>query len=279
MTVDAHHHLWDIDVRDQPWITGPEMEPLRRDFRPADLAQTVRGTSVDTTVLVQTAADPEETPEMLVLADSAQCIGAVVGWVDLTARTAREQLGPLLSHPAGRWLRGLRHRVEAEPDVDWMVRPDVLRALAAVEDAGLLFEVVARPEQLPAVLKAAGEFPQLTFVLDHCGRPPVGGDPEGWAAPVRKLAEHPNVVCKLSGLATAAGWGREPDVDRLRPWVDVVLEAFGPGRLMFGSDWPVCLLSASYREVLELTSRLLDGLSKHERAAIFDGTAREVYEL
>ena len=130
-----------------------------------------------------------------------------------------------------------------------------------------------------AVIKAAAAFPQLTFVLDHCGRPPVGGDPAEWAALVRRLAEHPNVVCKLSGLVTAAGWGREPDVAVLRPFADVVLEAFGPGRLLFGSDWPVCLLSASYREVLELTSGLLDGLSNQERSAIFDGNAREVYEL
>ncbi|WP_243791330.1 amidohydrolase [Saccharopolyspora gloriosae] len=278
MTVDAHHHLWDIDVRDQPWITGPEMEPLRRDFRPTDLAQAVRGTSVDTTVLVQTVADPEETPEMLVLADSVNCIGAVVGWVDLTARGVREQLGALLSHPAGRWLKGIRHPVEFEADPEWLSRPDVLRGLAAVEDAGLVFDLLVRPEQLPAAIKAVGEFPQLTFVLDHCGKPPVGGDLRRWESLVRRLAEHPNVLCKLSGLVTEAA-ERPPDAATLRPCVEMVLDAFGPSRLMFGSDWPVCELAAPYREVLRLASELVGGLSQRERMAIFDGTARQAYEL
>ncbi|MCX2734395.1 amidohydrolase family protein [Saccharopolyspora sp. NFXS83] len=279
MTVDAHHHLWDIDVRDQPWITGLASEALRRDFRPSDLADAVRGTSVDTTVLVQTVADPDETPEMLVLADSVHCIGAVVGWVDLTARGVRERLGALLSHPAGRWLKGIRHPVEFEADPEWLIRPDVLRGLAAVEDAGLVFELLVRPHQLPAAIKAVGEFPQLTFVLDHCGKPPVGGDPRLWEALVRRLAEHPNVLCKLSGLVTEAGGQQPPDVEVLRPCVEVVLDAFGPGRLMFGSDWPVCTSAASYREVLRLASQLVGGLSQRERTAIFDGTARQVYEL
>ncbi|MFR9728545.1 amidohydrolase family protein [Saccharopolyspora sp. MS10] len=279
MTVDAHHHLWDIDVRERPWIAGPEMEPLRRDFRPTDLAQALRGTQVDTTVLVQSATDPEEAPEMLVLADSASCIGGVVGWVDLSARAVRGQLADLLSHPAGRWLKGVRHPVAHEPDAEWLTRPEVSRGLAAVEDAGLLFELAVGPEQLPSAIKVVGDFPQLTFVLDHCGRPPIGGDLAGWESSVRRLAGHPNSVCKLAGLATAAGWGGKPEPAELLPCVEVLLDAFGPGRMMFGSDWPVCLLSASYREVLELTSELLGGLPQQDRMSIFDGTARQVYGL
>lgn len=279
MTVDAHHHLWDIDVRDQPWLTVPEMEPLRRDFRPVDFARAKRGTSVDTTVLVQTVTDPEETPEMLVLADSVACIGAVVGWVDLAARDVRERLGELCVHPAGRWLRGIRHPVERERDPDWLCRPPVLAGLAAVEDAGLVYELLVGPHQLGAAAKAAGEFPQLTFVLDHCGRPPVGDDLEPWAAALRRLAAHPNVVCKLSGLLTEAASVGAPGQAALRPCVDVVFEAFGPGRVMFGSDWPICLLAAPYAQVLEVSRRLTDQLGEAERAAVFDGTAREVYGL
>lgn len=280
MTVDAHHHLWDLDVRDQPWIVGPEMEPLRRDFRPADLQEALRGTGVDATVLVQTVSDPDETPELLVLADTVDRIAAVVGWVDLTARDVREQIGRLQTHPSGRWLKGLRHQVEDEPDPDWLLRPAVLNGLAAVEDAGLVYELLVRVDQLPAATKAVAQFPQLTFVLDHCAKPPVAsGELQPWADRLRALAAHPNVVCKLSGLVTEDEWARQPDPVRLRPYVDVVLEAFEPRRLLFGSDWPVCLLAAEYRQVIELTKQLLADLDDRQRAAVFDANARAVYDI
>ncbi|GAB3679767.1 amidohydrolase family protein [Saccharopolyspora tripterygii] len=280
MTVDTHHHLWDLDVRDQPWMTGPEMDPLRRDFRPSDLQAAIRGTSVDATVLVQTVADPDETPEMLVLAETVDRVAAVIGWVDLTARDTREQIGRLHTHPSGGWLRGIRHQVEDEPDPDWLVRPEVLAGLGAVEDAGLLYELLIRPHQLPAAIKAVGQYPQLTFVLDHCAKPPVSsGELEPWASRIRALAAHPNVVCKLSGLVTQDEWAAQPDPSRLRACVDVVLESFGPSRVMFGSDWPVCLLAASYPEVLGVAKDLTAGLSDSERTAIFDTTAREIYNL
>lgn len=280
MTVDTHHHLWDLDVRDQPWMTGPEMDPLRRDFRPSDLQAAIRGTSVDATVLVQTVADPDETPEMLVLAETVDRVAAVVGWVDLTARDTREQIGLLHTHPSGGWLRGIRHQVEDEPDPDWLIRPEVLAGLGAVEDAGLLYELLIRPHQLPAAIKAVGQYPQLTFVLDHCAKPPVAsGELEPWASRIRALAAHPNVICKLSGLVTQDEWVAQPDPSRLRACVDVVLDAFGPSRVMFGSDWPVCLLAATYSEVLGLTKELTSGLSDSERTAVFDTTAREIYNL
>ncbi|MFC7341189.1 amidohydrolase family protein [Saccharopolyspora griseoalba] len=280
MTVDSHHHLWDLDVRDQTWMTGPEMDRLRRDFLPPDLLAAIKGSSVDRTVLVQTVPDPDETPEMLVLAETVDKIGAVVGWVDLTARNARERLGRLQTHPSGGRLRGVRHQVEDEPDPDWLIRPDVQTGLAAVEDAGLVYELLIRPDQLPAAIKAVGRFPQLTFVLDHCAKPAIAeGELEPWAGQIRALAAFPNVVCKLSGLVTGDDWARQPDADRLRRYTDVVLEAFGPARVMFGSDWPVCLLAADYAEVLQLAERLTEHLTRGERRAIFDGTARQVYGL
>lgn len=293
MIVDAHHHLWDLDERDQPWV-GPQMAALRRDFRPADLlaaldGAALNGARVSATVLVQTVADPDETPEMLVLADSVDRIGAVVGWVDLTARDARERLGRLLAHPSGRWLRGVRHPVAFEDDPDWLARTDVLDGLAAVEDAGLVYDLLVHPHQLPAAVRAAREFPQLTFVLDHCGAPPVaGGDAGGWERGVRQLAEHGNVVCKFSGLVTATGLVPAPGgapvptgafAAALRPYAEVVLDAFGPHRLLFGSGWPVCLLASGYRGVLDVADRLADGFDEAGRAALFGGTARQVYGL
>ncbi|MBB5153890.1 amidohydrolase family protein [Saccharopolyspora phatthalungensis] len=280
MTVDTHHHLWDLDVRDQPWIVGVEMEPLRRDFRPADLQAALKGSAVDATVLVQTVADPDETPEMLVLADTVDRVVAVVGWIDLTARDARERIGRLQTHPSGGWLKGIRHQAEDEPDPDWLIRPDVLNGLAAVEDAGLVYELLVRPHQLPAAIKAVGQFPQLTFVLDHCGKPAVAtGELEPWASRVRTLAAFPNVVCKLSGLVTEDDWARQPDPVRLLPYVDVVVEAFGPKRLMFGSDWPVCTLAAEYGQVMDLARQLTAGLDDQQRTAVFDATARAVYDI
>ncbi|MGW1677577.1 amidohydrolase family protein [Saccharopolyspora sp. NPDC002376] len=280
MTVDAHHHLWDLDVRDQPWIVGPEMDPLRRDFRPTDLQAALKGTSVDATVLVQTVSDPDETPEMLVLADSVDRIAAVVGWVDLTTRDVRERIGRLQTHPSGRWLKGIRHQVEGESDPDWLVRPDVLKGLAAVEDAGLVYELLVRPDQLPAATEAAAQFPQLTFVLDHCAKPPVAsGELQPWADRIRALAAYPNVVCKLSGLVTEDDWAQQPDPVRLAPYAEVVLEAFGPHRLMFGSDWPVCLLAAEYGQVIDVAKQLTANLDDRQRSAVFDRNAREVYDI
>ena len=288
MTVDAHHHLWDLDERDQPWI-GPQDSVLRRDFLPADLLAALAGTGVGSTVLVQTVAAPEETPEMLVLADTVDRVGAVVGWVDLTARDARERIGQLLAHPSGGWLRGIRHPVEFEDDPRWLARTDVLDGLAAVEDAGLVYELLVRPHQLPAAVRAVREFPQLTFVLDHCGKPPVaagGAEVEEWERGVRQLAEHGNVACKFSGLVTAAGVADpgapvppEKFAEVLRPHAQVVFDAFGPGRLMFGSDWPVCLLAADYRQVLDVADLLSRDLGESERAALFSRNARQVYEL
>ena len=287
MVVDAHHHLWDLDVRDQPWL-APQ-SPLRRDFRPSDLRAAVDGCGVESTVLVQTVADPDETPEMLVLADTVERIGAVVGWVDVTARDTRERLGRLLGHPSGHWLRGVRHPVEFEDDPDWLARTEVLDGLAAVEDAGLVYELLVRVHQLPAAERAVREFPQLRFVLDHCGKPPAaGGDARSWERGVRRLAEHGNVVGKFSGLVTetglAPGAGGEPVavedfVAALQPCADVVLDAFGPRRLMFGSDWPVCLLAADYPGVLAVADRLTGGLDEGAREALFAGTARKVYRL
>ena len=231
-------------------------------------------------VLVQTVADPDETPEMLVLADSVDRIAAVIGWVDLTARDVSERIGRLQIHPSGRRLKGIRHQVEDEPDQDWLIRPDVLNGLAAVEDAGLIYELLVRPHQLPAAIKAASQYPQLTFVLDHCGKPPVAtGELEPWASRIRALAALPNVVCKLSGLVTEDDWTRQPDPVSLAPYAEAVIEAFGPERLMFGSDWPVCLLAAEYGQVTDVAKELTAGLDAERRAAVFDTTAREVYGI
>ncbi|MCX4402564.1 MULTISPECIES: amidohydrolase [unclassified Streptomyces] len=277
--VDAHHHLWDLSVRDQDWITGPELQPLRRDFGVADLAPQARAAGVDRTVLVQTVTVPEETPEFLALAAESELIAGVVGWTDLTRPDAADELARLRELPGGRHLKGIRHQVQGEPDPNWLLRPDVRDGLVAVAEAGLVYDLVVLPHQLPACVRAAAEHPELTFVLDHLGKPPIAtGELRPWATAVRALAALPNTVCKLSGMVTEADLAKWT-VDGLRPYADTVLDAFGPGRLMFGSDWPVCTLAASYAQVVDVAEELTGGLGAQERAEVFGGTATRVYRL
>jgi L-fuconolactonase len=275
--VDAHHHLWDLAVRDQPWITGDAMAPLRRTFAVGDLVAAARG--IDATVLVQTVTVPDETPDLLGLAASHELIAGVVGWVDLEGAYVSDAIAALCELPGGSALAGIRHQVQDEPDPEWLCRPAVRRGLRAVAEAGLAYDLLTVPAQLPAAIATVRALPELVFVVDHLSKPPIAaGALEPWASHMRTLAAHENVVGKLSGMVTEAAWSSWT-VEDLRPYAEVALEAFGPERLMFGSDWPVCLLAASYGEVMAAASALTASLSPGEQAAIFGGTASRTYRL
>jgi L-fuconolactonase len=276
MRVDAHHHLWDLAVRDQPWTAG--LPPLRRSFGLDDLRPSLRRHGVDGTVLVQTITVPEETPELLETARTAPEVLGVVGWVDLTGPDVAGDLRRLRALPGGDRLVGVRHQVQEEPDPRWLVRPDVVAGLRAVERAGLVYDLLVKPHQLEAAVEVTGLLPEARFVLDHAGKPAIAtGGPAPWRDAIRRLAERPNVACKLSGLVTEAA----PDwtVDDLRPYAAHVLACFGPGRVMAGSDWPVCLLAGSYDDVAAATGELLAGLDDAGRAAVLGGTAARWYRL
>jgi L-fuconolactonase len=271
--IDAHHHLWDLSVRDQPWITGEALEPIRRSFSVADLRTAIAG-RVDATVVVQTVTAPEETPDLLAVAAAEPLIAGVVGWVDLTAPDVADALaaldGPLV---------GVRHQVQGERDPRWLCRDDVRRGLRAVGDAGLVYDLLTIPVQLPAAIETVRALDDVVFVVDHLSKPPIAaGELEPWAARMRALAACPNVFCKLSGMVTEADWSSWRVAD-LRPFADVVLDAFGPSRVMFGSDWPVCTLAASYAEVLDAARQLTAALSPSERVEIFGATAQRAYTL
>ncbi|MEU9063303.1 amidohydrolase family protein [Streptomyces sp. NPDC048430] len=277
--IDAHHHVWDLAVRDQDWITGEELAPIRRTFTLADLEPEVRAAGVAATVLVQTVTVAEETPEFLALAHDHTLVAGVVGWTDLTAPDIADTLAGLRALPGGDRLVGIRHQVQGEPDPEWLLRPDVLRGLRAVGTAGLVYDLIVRPHQLPAATRAAALLPELTFVLDHAGKPPVARrTTHPWAGDLRALAALPNTVCKLSGLVTEAD-PRTWTVEDLRPYADTVIEAFGPGRLMFGSDWPVCRLAAGYTEVLDVARELTVLLGEDGQRSVLSDTARRVYGL
>lgn len=268
--VDAHHHLWDLAVRDQPWIDGGALAPLRRSFGVEDLLNAARG--IDLTVVVQTVTVPEETPDLLALAASSELIGGVVGWVDLTAPDVADALAGLERE----WLVGIRHQVQSEPDPRWLCRDDVRAGLRAVADASLVYDLLTLPPQLPAAIETVRALDDLVFVVDHLSKPPIAsGELEPWATHMRTLAAHENVVCKLSGMVTEADW-QTWTVDDLRPFAETVLEAFGADRVMFGSDWPVCTLAASYDRWVEAAEALV-GPADHEM--IFGETARRTYTL
>ena len=277
--VDAHHHLWDLGVRDQDWITGPALAPLRRDFLLGDYQAVAEANGVAASVVVQTVTVPGETPELLALAGASDLIAGVVGWADLTAPDIADRIAALKEQPGGGKLVGLRHQVQTEPDPDWLTRPDVLRGLAAIARAGLVYDLVVTAGQLSASARAAAAVPDLIFVLDHLGKPPIAaGRTQPWEQDLRRLAAPPNVAAKLSGLVTEADWRRWRVAD-LRPYAEAALDAFGPARLMFGSDWPVCTLAGRYPQVLAAAHDLTADLSAAERAAVFAGTATRVYGL
>ena len=276
--IDAHHHLWDPTRAVYPWMTAA-LDPIVRPFGAEDLEPLLRPAGVDGTIVVQARHDLAETRELLAIAAATTFIVGVVGWVDLTDPHVAETIDALRAEPGGDRLVGVRHQVHDEADPDWLTRADVGRGLEAVEAAGLTFDLLIRPREFPAASTAVHDRPNLRFVLDHMGKPPLrDGDLGPWVAALRGLAARPNVWCKLSGLVTEADWASWR-LEDLAPPVAIAIAAFGAQRLMFGSDWPVCLLAASYADVVRTARELTALLGSNERAAVFGGTARDVYRL
>jgi L-fuconolactonase len=277
--IDAHHHLWDLAVRPQPWMVGETFAAIARTFTELDFAHAAAPTNIVASVVVQTVSDEAETIELLALCERAELPSAVVGWVDLTAPDVGDRLDALRAQPGGEVLRGIRHQVHDELDPDWIARPDVRRGLRAVAKRGLAYELLLRPEHLGPATATARELPDVRFVLDHAAKPAIReGELEPWASHLRTFALCPNTSVKLSGLlteCTTSAWS----VDDLRPYVDVILEAFGPDRIMLGSDWPVCTLVAYHHDALLAHEAALPALSAAEWHAVRAATAARTYEL
>ncbi|MGK5555583.1 amidohydrolase family protein [Actinomadura kijaniata] len=272
--LDAHHHLWDTSRRDHPWMDGPWADPLRGRFDADRYARVSGACGVTASVAVQALHDVAETRELLDVARGPGPVAGVVGWCDLTAPDVADTLADLAAGP----LVGIRHLVQDEPDPGWLARPDVRRGLRAVGAAGLVYDLLVRPPQADAALAAARALPEVSFVLDHAGKPDIaGGGWEPWASWLRRMAALPNVTVKLSGLVTEAVPGGDPA--DIMIYARHVLETFGPDRVMYGSDWPVCTLAAPYREVADLAGEAMAELTDGERAAVAEGTARRVYGL
>lgn len=280
--IDTHIHLWDLAARpvpwldgDQPWAAEEELRPLRRSFTPADYDQVTRTEGVTGAVVVQAFNDPAETADMLAIAAAGGLVSAVVGWADLSAPDVADRIGAYRELPGGRSLSGIRHPLIAEPDPDWLSRPAVRGGLRTLAEAGLSFGLTVFERQLPGAVTCVRSVPGCLFTLDHMGAPPAErGADGGWAAAIAELGRCENVVCKLSGAHT------EPvSATALRPYFEALLDAFGPSRLMIGSDWPVSSLTAPYHEICGMYRELVAVLSPAEQEAILTGTARRVYRL
>jgi L-fuconolactonase len=281
--IDSHQHVWDLSAHHQPWLASdPVLAPLLRNFTLADLAPLAAAGGVTASVVVQTVTESWETPELLALAAGPGLVEGVVGWADLTAPGIADVLARLRELPGGDHLSGIRHPVLIEPDSGWLARPDVLRGMKALAAAGLAYDVVGEPRHLPAAVTAARQVPELRFVLDHLGNPDISPEPgEPWASAFTQFAALENTTAKLSGiLGVPPPPGSAPGtLDHVRRYYDLALQAFGPNRLMFGSDWPPCTLDATYAEVLATARALTSELSDLEQHAIFNATARTTYRL
>jgi L-fucono-1,5-lactonase len=273
--IDAHHHLWRYDAAEYGWI-GPEMKALARDFLPQDLELELISSGIAGTVVVQARQSLEETRWLLSIADKSQMIRGVVGWADLCSVVFATQLQEL---SAAKKLKGLRHVVQDEPDDNFLNGPEFSRGIALLAGTGMVYDILIYERQLATAIEFVDRHPNQKFVLDHIAKPQIRTKMiEPWRTQIQELAQRESVFCKLSGMVTEASW-TSWTIDDLRPYFDVVLDAFGPSRLMAGSDWPVCLLASTYQRWLQTLEQLTAQLSESERESIFGGVAAQVYRL
>ena len=276
MIIDAHQHFWELGRFDMAWLQASQHQPINRDFLPGDLKPLVDEVGVTHTVFVQTQHNVEENRWALQLAEEHDWLIGVVGWVDLASEVCEEQLLEFKDHPK---FVGVRHITQDEPDDDFIVRPEVIRGLKVLEKHQVPFDLLFYVKHLHHAQRLAEELPGLNMVIDHLSKPHIKQQRlDDWEANLRAAAKYPNIYCKLSGMITEADWQNWKPAD-LKPYVQTALDAFGPDRLMYGSDWPVCVLAGSYRQVFEALNEALGPISEEERSHIFERTAREFYGL
>ena len=275
MRLDSHQHFWKYDPVEYDWTGGPA-SPISRDFGPGDLKPLLDAHGIDGTVAVQARTSLAENDYLLGLADEHDFIKAVVGWVDLTQADAAEQLAKYAGHPK---FKGVRHIVQSEPDDRFLLREDFCRGIALLEDFGLTYDILIYHRHLPAAIEFVRRFPRQKFVVDHIAKPGIkDGLRHPWTEQIRELASLPNVCCKISGMVTEADHANWTEED-IRPYMETALAAFGPERVMFGSDWPVCLLASEYDRVIGLVERATSGWSAADRERLFGANCAAFYGI
>ncbi len=275
MRIDAHQHFWHYNPAEYAWITDG-MDVLKRDYLPQDLEPHLLRTDIQGTVAVQACQNLQETDWLLELADKHDFVKGVVGWVDLRSPRVRGQLERWAHRPK---LRGVRHVVQSEPDDRFMLQPDFLHGLGQLAEFNLTYDLLLFPKHVPVAVEVVAQFPNQRFVLDHIAKPFIKAQTLApWEHDIRALARFENVWCKVSGMVTEADWQHWKLADFNR-YLDIVFECFGPERLMFGSDWPVCTLTAQYAEVVLIVQNYVRGLSVEMQDRIFGGNAATFYGL
>lgn len=275
MRVDAHQHFWKYNPARDAWITD-RMSVLKRDFLPDELARECEANAIDASIAVQADQSEDETLFLLDLAKSNPLIAGVVGWVDLRSPRLGERLEFFSQCEK---LRGFRHIAQSEADERFLVREDFLKGIAQLRAFGFTYDILIYPKQLPAALELVANVPEQRFVVDHLAKPEIKTrEIKVWAEYIRRIAENPNVFCKVSGLVTEADWRRWRPAD-FQPYLEVAFEAFGVERLMFGSDWPVCLVAATYGQVKAIIEDYLKNSRAQDREKIFGGNAARFYGL
>ena len=275
MRIDAHQHFWEYQPEDYPWITE-ELGILRRSFLPSDLAPEIIKSDLDGSIAVQARQTLEESRWLLELAGKNSQILGVVGWVDLCSDQIESQLAEFSCHPQ---FVGVRHVVQDEPDDSFMLRTEFLNGMSKLQHHGLAYDILIFPKQLQAALSLVERFPEQSFVIDHIAKPSIkDGTLQPWKNLIKEFSQFTNVTCKISGMVTEADW-REWKPEDMKPFLETILETFDPNRLMYGSDWPVCLLASDYSGVFDLAKHYLSQLSLEEQRHAFGGTAARFYNI
>jgi L-fuconolactonase len=275
MKLDAHQHFWNYNTRDYGWI-GEEMSVIRRSFLPEDLQPILTDSGISGCIAVQARQSLEETEWLLELADKHEFIKGVVGWVDLCSEEAASQLAGYAANP---WLKGVRHVIQDEPDVKFVLREDFQRGIALLEQYNLAYDLLVSKEQLPHAVELVQKFPKQRFVIDHLAKPDIkAGVGSPWKETMEAIAAYPNVYCKLSGMVTEADWNHWKQED-FTFYLDTVLQAFGSERVMYGSDWPVCTVAGTYAEVINLLQTHVKRLPEAEQQLIFGDNCAAFYNL
>jgi L-fuconolactonase len=279
MRIDSHHHVWDLSVRPQDWMVGEALDAVRRNFDISDFRVASASTGIEKTVLCQTVMKYEETPEFLELAASDSTIAGVIGWLEIGAPDAIRHLDGYETLPGHEYLVGIREVAHDILDPNFLSQPQVIENVRELGKRGYTYDILTKTPQMTAAIELVKAAPETQFVIDHISKPMIAdGVMEPWRELIQALAKFPNTVCKISGLVTEAKWDSWKLKD-FQPYIDVLLESFGPSRLMFGSDWPVALLAASYKEVVTLAEELTASLSPSESREFWSGTAIRAYGL
>jgi L-fuconolactonase len=279
MRIDSHHHVWDLSVREQGWMIGEAINPVRRNFSINDLRQAITGCGIDKTVVVQTVTNYDETPELLELADTDDLVAGVVGFLKIDADDAIAHLDSYQSLRGFKYLVGIRDIAHDYEDVKYLSKPQVIQNVRELGKRGLVYDLLTKTPHMRAAIDLVKACPNTKFVLDHISKPYIAkADMQPWVDQITELASFENVVVKVSGLFTEADWKNWKKED-FWPYLEHITKSFTPNRMMFGSDWPVCLLAATYKQSIDLVEEFTSKFSENEKNAFWAGTANKVYGL